>query len=191
MPSASLSAWMDGCERISTRKRWANEAEKYGRKRSAWRTRRTLADAGHCIARSLRSCQALRRTDPYERLLVFPIYSAKRLAHIALVKSTHSQDQLSQPESHAASTAHPINEFTLMSRIAARSSAMARDYGVEYDYTTALMDIEAAHEHCPIRLLALLNADDGNFGHDVFGIRRHLDRTTRTLGDCFSPRFAK
>lgn len=54
------------------------------------------------------------------------------------------------------------------------------------------MDITACHLNGnPIDLDALLAADDANFGHDVFGIIRYIDRTNGKLTDCFSPRFSK
>ncbi len=54
-----------------------------------------------------------------------------------------------------------------------------------------MMDITAVHANgCPLRLRDLLLADDFNFAHDVFGIRRHLDRTTGQLGGHFLPRFS-
>ena len=52
------------------------------------------------------------------------------------------------------------------------------------------MDVLAAHLNGnPLRLRDLLAAESGDFMHDVFGIRAHLDRKTGKLGDCFSPRF--
>ena len=58
----------------------------------------------------------------------------------------------------------------------------------EYEFQ---MDITAVHANgCPLKLEALLNADNFNFAHDVFGIERHLDRTTGKLLDCFLPRYA-
>ncbi len=54
------------------------------------------------------------------------------------------------------------------------------------------MDITACHcNGTPLKLAELLTADDFNFSHDVFGIRRHLDRTTGKLLNHFCPRFAK
>lgn len=54
------------------------------------------------------------------------------------------------------------------------------------------MDITAVHRNVfPLRLTELLAADDGNFGHDVFGIMRYLDRSTGELSGCFVPRFAQ
>ena len=54
-----------------------------------------------------------------------------------------------------------------------------------------LMDLTAVHANgCPLRLDELAGADEFDFIHDVFGIRRHLDRSTGKLGGCFVPRFA-
>ena len=79
----------------------------------------------------------------------------------------------------------------LISKIAARAVTMAKDAGVSYQHIDAMMDLEHAHKQFPIDLAALLAADAGNFGHDVFGIRRHMDRSTGKLGGCFLPRFAR
>ena len=54
------------------------------------------------------------------------------------------------------------------------------------------MDITATHLNgCPLKLKELLNADDINFVHDVFGIQTALDRSTGKLKYCFSPRFSQ
>lgn len=53
------------------------------------------------------------------------------------------------------------------------------------------MDVTAVHANgCPLRLRELALADEFNFAHDVFGIRRHLNRETGRLGRHFVPRFA-
>ena len=53
------------------------------------------------------------------------------------------------------------------------------------------MDVLACHANgCPLDFERLLAADDFNFGHDLFGIWRHMDRTTGNLTNCFVPRFA-
>jgi hypothetical protein len=76
--------------------------------------------------------------------------------------------------------------------IARRASALAKQNGVEYSERDALMDLTAVHANgCPLRLDELAAADEGNFGHDVFGIRRHIDRSTGKLRDFFSPRFSR
>ncbi len=60
------------------------------------------------------------------------------------------------------------------------------------DRLTINMDITACHANgCPLRLKDLLEADDFNFVHDVFGIHRHIDRETGQLGGFFRPRFAE
>jgi len=81
-------------------------------------------------------------------------------------------------------------EFDKIKKIAMRAIALAESHGIAYDYGDAFMDIEACHAGCPLKLDALLAADDFNFSHDVMGIRRHLDRETGKLEDHFLPRFA-
>lgn len=61
----------------------------------------------------------------------------------------------------------------------------------EADPLEVRMDITACHANGnPLRLGALLNADDFNFIHDVAGISRHLNRDTGQLMNYFSPRFS-
>lgn len=52
------------------------------------------------------------------------------------------------------------------------------------------MDLSAAHASCPMDLWAFAAYDDANFAHDLFGIRRHMNRYTGILGDHFLPRCA-
>lgn len=53
------------------------------------------------------------------------------------------------------------------------------------------MDLVATHNHgCRLDLTKLQAADDFNLTHDVGGIRRHLDRETGELRNCFWPRCA-
>lgn len=83
-------------------------------------------------------------------------------------------------------------EWIIANRIAKRASRLAADNGIEYTIQDAEMDVLATHLNgCPLKLEELANADDGNFGHDVFGIRRFIDRTTGQLTGCFCPRFAQ
>lgn len=63
--------------------------------------------------------------------------------------------------------------------------------GLYDDPVAVMMDISATHVHCPLRLNDLLNADDFNFGHDIGGIERHLNRSTGWLKNFFLPRFAQ
>lgn len=53
------------------------------------------------------------------------------------------------------------------------------------------LDISATHARCPLRLADLLTANDFNFGHDICGIQRHLNRKTGRLENSFLPRFAR
>lgn len=83
------------------------------------------------------------------------------------------------------------SEMLVISKIAARAVCLALDAGVAYKHQDAMMDIEACHSNgCPLKLHELLEADDANFGHDVFGIRRFIDRETGKLTQSFCPRFA-
>ena len=58
------------------------------------------------------------------------------------------------------------------------------------DVISLQMDIVATHiSGCPLRLKALLEAPISDFIHDIYGILKHLDRTTGKLQDCFVPRY--
>lgn len=59
------------------------------------------------------------------------------------------------------------------------------------DRTAVSMDVITVHNVVGLKLDDMLSADDLNFAHDVFGIRRHLDRETGQLKDHFLPRFAQ
>ncbi len=75
--------------------------------------------------------------------------------------------------------------------ITKRAKRMFEDRGVDHDALSINMDITAVHANGnPLRLAELLNADDFNFAHDVFGIYGKLDRSTGKLVDFFSPRFS-
>lgn len=77
-------------------------------------------------------------------------------------------------------------EFITISEIAKRAKAL----GHPDDLLTINMDIDAVHREIGLKLNELLKADDFNFAHDVFGIRRHINRRTAKLENCFLPRFA-
>jgi hypothetical protein len=58
-----------------------------------------------------------------------------------------------------------------------------------YRRQDAMMDITATHLNgAPLQLQQLLAAADGDFAHDVFGIRQWLNRDTGQLGP-FNPRY--
>ncbi|MDA8121331.1 MAG: hypothetical protein M0Z38_02045 [Deltaproteobacteria bacterium] len=79
----------------------------------------------------------------------------------------------------------------LIDKIVDRAVEAAQGAGWEYDALDARMDIAACHRNgTPLNLADLLAADDFNFSHDVFGIRRHIDRRTGKLLNHFWPRCA-
>lgn len=85
------------------------------------------------------------------------------------------------------------DERALVERIAARAAALGRRLGLLADNleTQFQMGVTCVHNSvCRLRLGEMADADDGDFGHDVLGIRRHLDRKHVELRDCFVPRFA-
>lgn len=82
-------------------------------------------------------------------------------------------------------------EYRLVAKIAKRAVQMAVELKIPYEYTDCEMDLTACHANgCPLRLEELLGADDGNFGHDVFGIRRFINRSTGKVNQVFCPRYA-
>ncbi len=84
-----------------------------------------------------------------------------------------------------------LETMEIEAKIAKRAVAMAKKMGVKYTQMDAIMDIDACHSNGnPLKLLDLLQADDTNFAHDVFGIRRFIDRTSGKLTDCFVPRYS-
>lgn len=91
-------------------------------------------------------------------------------------------------DTYAAFTATK-REHALIKKIVTRAQHLAVDAGFHYTTTDAMMDVEACHcNGNPLDLKKLLGFDDFNFAHDVFGIRRHIDRTEGKLLDCFLPR---
>lgn len=82
------------------------------------------------------------------------------------------------------------DEEKAVKTIIQRTAAMVKDHGKRLDRTSLYMDLSAAHATCPLNLAKLASADDFNLAHDVFGIMRHMNRTTGQLMDCFVPRAA-
>jgi hypothetical protein len=83
------------------------------------------------------------------------------------------------------------HDSDLIARIVDRGWAiewLRRSYAQKLDM---LMDVSAVHANGnPLRLEALLAADDFNFAHDMSGICNCLDRETGKLTRNFSPRFS-
>lgn len=83
-------------------------------------------------------------------------------------------------------------EDKLICAIVDRAERMCAANGIHFVRLTLIMDLSATHANgCPLDFAKLLAADDFNFGHDVSGIMRNIDRLTGKLGNCFVPRCAK
>lgn len=78
-------------------------------------------------------------------------------------------------------------KFMMYVKIAQRAEGMNLYSG---ERITFLMDIENADNVFNLRLEDLLNADDGNFAHDVVGIVNNIDRNNPTDFNLFVPRYA-
>jgi len=83
-----------------------------------------------------------------------------------------------------------LETMHLISKIAKRAVEFAAKDDDKIDFISLDMDITAAHNHCPLKLTELLEANEFNFCHDVFGIRNHINRDTGELQNCFLPRYA-
>ncbi len=81
----------------------------------------------------------------------------------------------------------------LIKLIAERSCALyTKLTGNQSDIVEEMMNFTACHANgTPLRLQALLDADDFAFAHDAFGIGRHINKRTGKMDNCFLPRFAQ
>ena len=80
-------------------------------------------------------------------------------------------------------------KFMMYVKIAQRAEGMGIYTG---ERSTLLMDIESADNAFNMRLEDLLNADDGNFAHDIVGIVNNIDRSKFPATDfnLFVPRYS-
>lgn len=121
--------------------------------------------------------------------------TVRALNTVGLVQLIHSlEDRIKELEENNQKEKPMTSKFEidLIDRIAERAVSMAKEQGSEYSKSSAMMDLESAHLDCPLKLDELLNADNFNFSHDVFGIANHIDRSTYPgkLTGCFLPRYA-
>ena len=82
-------------------------------------------------------------------------------------------------------------DFKLIVQIAERVQKEFPNY--PDDRRTLIMDLNACHANgCPLQLAELLIADRFDFSHDIYGIRKAINRITGKLTeDCFVPRYAQ
>ena len=90
-------------------------------------------------------------------------------------------------------------DFELMSQIADCALRLYAQYNrscdddtrfIYDDKLTVMMDLEYANDGIPLDLDKFLSFDRGDFAHDMFGIRRHLNRESKELENSFVPRCA-
>lgn len=79
------------------------------------------------------------------------------------------------------------SRFMMYVKLAQRAEGMGIYHG---ERITLLMDIENADKVFNLKLDELLNADDGNFTHDIIGIMANIDRNNPTDFNFFVPRYA-
>jgi hypothetical protein len=85
------------------------------------------------------------------------------------------------------------NDRVMIERVVDRAEELAEELDIEFPRLrkqALTMDLMANQTRCPIDLGLLLDADMGTFGHDVFGVERHMNRRTGELDGCFVPRTA-
>lgn len=82
-------------------------------------------------------------------------------------------------------------ELALLTKIAKRVHEEFPNY--PDSHRTIIMDLNACHSNgCPLQLAELLTADRFEFTHDIYGIRKAINRTTGKLTeDCFTPRYVQ
>ncbi len=79
-------------------------------------------------------------------------------------------------------------DHSLIERIADRAFPLIGRYN-SMDRLSFIMDITAIHANtCKLNLQKLLDAEDFNFFHDVYGIVANINRETGELENCFDPR---
>ena len=87
-----------------------------------------------------------------------------------------------------------MTDHMLIRQIAERAASLyERVNGTKPKPEYIASELHIVHrEIVPLDLQRLLDADDGNFAHDIGGIHRHLTiGNPSTLSDCFMPRFAR
>lgn len=84
-------------------------------------------------------------------------------------------------------------DFSIIQKIAERyEDMMNRDDRVAESRWMTVLDLEHMEDLYPESdLNTLLLFDEADFAHDMFGIKRHFNRRTLEMEDCFLPRFVQ
>jgi uncharacterized protein DUF6874 len=113
------------------------------------------------------------------------------LAYIDKPEISPESNPLDVPKMKTISFKVSEFEHSLLEKIEDRALAMIKKIGIDYQPADLLMDLRACHANgAPLDLSKLLAAPYADFGHDIFGIRRYLNRQTGELERCFVPRCA-
>jgi hypothetical protein len=86
-----------------------------------------------------------------------------------------------------------VEDHALIDKIVERLRAFHIKEGLTFNALTWGMDLTACHANYQLRLKDLLEAKDGDFYHDTFGIAHHIERRRPDAGklrNCFFPRYA-
>jgi len=83
-----------------------------------------------------------------------------------------------------------LEDHDLLMQVADRALRELNQY--PDDKRTLVMDLNACHSNgCALDFAGLLAAPMLDFSHDIYGIRKAINRNTGKLSeDCFMPRFA-
>ena len=82
-------------------------------------------------------------------------------------------------------------DLKLITKITKRAFTLFQELGYGVNPMTVSMDLEVVHGTIGLQLNEMLEADNGNFMHDITGIYSNIDRETGELKNYFSPRFSK
>jgi hypothetical protein len=104
---------------------------------------------------------------------------------LALKRKQQQTEKAATTDGEGVSFQVDPTERYIISCIASR----AKKIDPEINRLSTEMDLVATHANgCPLDLEALHEADDFNLMHDIYGIARHIDRSTGKLENFFLPR---
>jgi hypothetical protein len=83
-------------------------------------------------------------------------------------------------------------ERAILRKISDRAAELSIEFEIPYPTLELEMDLLAAREDIvTLDLRRLLDSPIADFSHDIFGIRRFINRTTGEVEGCFVPRCAR